>query len=182
MDHQWKRFWYLRGTSPALEEEGFLIDPDAEYGKIFNPDALSFDCIAEKPCLVLLGEPGIGKSHELGEIVKRRPQESGPDRIFIHRNLGDYSTDSALVEDLFGAPDFKAWVRNNQELELFLDSLDESMLHVKTVARLLGNHLARYAEHKGRLKLRIACRTAVWPSTLEAQLKQIWENSEVEVY
>jgi len=182
MKHSWKRFWYPRGAPLATGEEGFLLDPDAEYGKFLNPGALSFDKIADSPCLVLLGEPGTGKSHELHATVQaRRRASEEEDFLVISRDLGSYSTDAELSQDIFRHPDFADWLRGDRTLELFLDSLDESMLHIETVARRLGSELQRYADQKDRLRLRIACRTAVWPSTLEARLVKIWHGSETQV-
>ena len=50
----------------------FLSDPGGKYG--FNSNLVTFDRLAEFPCAVLLGEPGIGKSwtlvHESAEVQK----------------------------------------------------------------------------------------------------------------
>jgi len=58
----WKRFWCPRGKTINLSDAGFIYDPESKYGKHLNPDLVTFDRLSEKPCLALLGEPGIGKS------------------------------------------------------------------------------------------------------------------------
>jgi predicted NACHT family NTPase len=67
-DYKWKRFWCPRSGNINLTDGGYLYDPDAEWGKADNPDLVSLEAIAEIPCLVLLGEPGIGKSQELENL------------------------------------------------------------------------------------------------------------------
>ncbi|KKL26589.1 hypothetical protein LCGC14_2393790, partial [marine sediment metagenome] len=174
MHYAWKRFWYPREVSPVLSDEGYLSDPDAEYGRIINPHAVPFDALADKSCLVLLGEPGIGKSHELHGIANslRDVDDTATRTARLYRDLGEYSTDTGLLADVFGCSEFTEWKDGSHRLVLFLDSLDESMLHVDTVARLLGTQLARH--DTDRLALRITCRTATWPATLEAPLNEAW--------
>src|SRR5687767_2462345 len=60
--HGWRRFWCLREESYSLGDAGFLIDPETEYGRHLQPNAIALNRLDEAPCLVLLGEPGIGKS------------------------------------------------------------------------------------------------------------------------
>ena len=57
----WKRFWCPRGAEILLTGGGFLLDPESEFGS-YNPHVVPFEEIRNKPCLVLLGEPGIGKT------------------------------------------------------------------------------------------------------------------------
>ena len=55
-------------------------------------------------------------------------------------------------------------------LHIYLDSLDESMLNIKTIVALLSDEFKKYPVGE-RLFLRIACRTADWPTLFEEQLK-----------
>ncbi len=43
----WKRFWYPRGSSLNLADEGYLPDPDSQSGKIWNTDIISFEQISD---------------------------------------------------------------------------------------------------------------------------------------
>jgi predicted NACHT family NTPase len=60
-----------------------------------------------------------------------------------------------------------------------LDSLDECRLRVPQVAALLMEQLHEVREHIDRLRLRIACRTAEWPSQLEEGLPELWGKEQV---
>jgi len=57
----WKRFRYPRGEHIDLADDGFLVDPDSEYGKYHNTEVRPFDWLDDTPCTVLLGEPGMAK-------------------------------------------------------------------------------------------------------------------------
>src|SRR4051794_16659452 len=65
LHYNWKRFWCLRDGYFRSTNLGFLEDPDGPYGHIINPEARTLTALSEIPCLVLLGETGIGKSQEL---------------------------------------------------------------------------------------------------------------------
>ena len=59
------RFWCPRSGHINLADCGYLSDPDTEWGRAHNPDLISFAKISSLPCLVLLGEPGIGKTRTM---------------------------------------------------------------------------------------------------------------------
>ena len=65
--YNWKRFCSPRTGNINLSDGGYLYDPDSEYGSIYNPDVIHFEALAKKSCLVLLGEPGTGKTYALKE-------------------------------------------------------------------------------------------------------------------
>jgi hypothetical protein len=69
--YNWKRFWSTPGGVLNLSDNGFLVDPDGEYGTALNPDVVPWDSLSATPFLILLGEPGIGKS----EAMRGRKQE-----------------------------------------------------------------------------------------------------------
>jgi len=62
-DYKWKRFWCPRSGSINLADGGYVYDPEAKWGKICNPDLVTFKYISNLRCLALLGEPGIGKTY-----------------------------------------------------------------------------------------------------------------------
>ena len=82
---------------------------------------------------------------------------------------------------VFGSEQFIAWTKGSSQLVLFLDSLDEALLRIDTIANLLASELPSYPV--SRLSVRIACRTAVWPSgTLEPALQRIWGKDNVGIF
>jgi predicted NACHT family NTPase len=81
--------------------------------------------------------------------------------------------EARIISKLFESQEFARWVDSDYRLHLFLDSLDECLLRVDTVAALLVDELRDYPID--RLSLRIGCRTAEWPTNLlENDLRKLW--------
>lgn len=178
--YNWKRFWCPREAGLNLGDDGFLYDPDSQYGGVFNPSLVASQDLTSKACLALLGEPGIGKSHEIRAFdqVVRQVAEETDDVVFF--DLRAYQTDVRLYSAIFENGKFRKWVNGTHRLHLFLDSLDECLLRVQTVTSLLEEELSKYP--KERLFLRIACRTAEWPNSFEEALKRLYGKENAEVY
>lgn len=182
-DYKWKRFWCPRSGHINLADGGYLCDPEEKWGKIYNPDLVTFDAISALPCLALLGEPGIGKSHtieaEKNEIISEIQKQGGQ---VLPLDIRSYGSEDRLVSRLFDSLEFTQCLKGTHQLHIFLDSLDECLLRIDTLATLLVDEFKRYQNHIQRLHLRIACRTAVWQPVLEEGLKQIWGKDSVGIY
>ncbi|MGD1854961.1 MAG: NACHT domain-containing protein [Leptolyngbyaceae cyanobacterium] len=179
--YEWKRFWCPRSGNINLTDGGFLYDPDAELGGAYNPDLVSLEAIAGVPCLVLLGEPGIGKSQELENLKVLTEERTCASSQVLVMNLRS-CTD--LKRDLFRDETFTDWLKGDYHLYLFLDSLDEGLLSVPTLATGLIDELtqSKYWNHINRLHLRLACRTFVFPAILEEGLKDLWKEANFAIY
>lgn len=170
--YPWKRFWVRRAGTMNLSDRGYLVDPEGEHGSLLNPDIVPEEHLRLAPCMALLGEPGVGKTAALGNEFDTARREG---HQCLHIDLRDFSSDSLLVRTLFDAPQLRAWQEASHTLTLFLDSLDECLVHVRTVARLLVGHFRDLP--RNRLRLRIACRTVDWPETLSQELPKLWGRS-----
>ena len=180
--YPWKRFWCPPDASINLGDGGYLHDPsDAEWGKFYNPDLVELGDVGNVPCLVLLGEPGMGKSRALEAIPDLPTARSGGATVMTRRiDLREFQTDDRLCRHLFEAPWFTSWSNGSGYLTLFLDSLDECLLRIETVAAILASGLSQCP--KERLSLRIACRTADWPPSLGEKLRSIWGDEGARTY
>lgn len=171
--YDWKRFWCPWEDSINLSDGGYLADPDGPYGNYLNPALRTFQEVAEHPCLALLGKPGMGKTEtmqaERAAIDTAVLAEGGRTLWLDLRSCGN---EQRLVDKLFGSPEFSSWVEGGHRLHVFLDSLDECLLRVDTVAALLLDELHTCPVE--RLSLRIGCRTAEWPTLLEEGLRELW--------
>jgi hypothetical protein len=177
----WKRFWCPRGGNFVIGDSGFLFDPESEYGSSLNAAVVPFDQIAPYPCLVLLGEPGIGKTTALEEQrAIAQAETASPGERVLYKDLKRYQTDAALVRSLFEDPCLRAWQEGSGILQLFLDSFDECLSQIQPLAAMLADELVRLPVK--RLRLRIASRTAVWPKLLEEALSRLWGEDAVGVY
>jgi len=181
--YKWKRFWCPPTGRINLSDGDYLLDPDSDWGPDLNPDVVPFGSLADTPSLVLIGEPGMGKSVEMKgqcELLGQHVQAS-TDRV-LRFDLRDYQTDLMLHQKVFAHPDLEDWAAGDHTVHLFLDSLDEGLLSVETLATLLPTELAAYRSHLHRLYFRIACRTAQWPRVLESSLRDLWGEDAVGVY
>lgn len=143
-EYHWKRFWCPRSGRINLDYEGYLHDPDSsEFGAIQNPDLVSSETIADIPCLILLGEPGMGKTQEIKELEKATENTGNKTLLY---ELGAFTN---LKDDLFRDEEFKDWLNGTYPLYLFLDSLDEGRLTIQNIAQGLGSELKRqkYKDH-----------------------------------
>jgi hypothetical protein len=180
-EYDWKRYWVPRDGSFALDADGFLAAPATEGGWLWaKTDITGFEELAVSPCLILLGEPGIGKTVALDDACKHAG-EAWPLATILHRNLGAYGDEKRLIDEVFGSPEFATWSSSGGELHVFLDSFDECLLRLDTVATLLADQLKRIESVRG-LFFRVASRTAEWRMGLEAAMRQKWGEECVKVY
>ena len=162
------RFWALQTDVLDLSDLGFLRDPASHAGQVRTPVSLA--ALEGKPALALLGEPGMGKTTAL---------KAEADRILscghasLHVDLRAFGSDTLLHRKVFESPVFTEWLNGRHRLFLHLDSLDEALLRIDTVANLLAVELSTVPSD--RLSIRVACRTAVWPaSVLGSAIKRAW--------
>ena len=175
--YPWQRFWYERGAVLNLVDGGYLPDPQSEQERLLNPSVISFTANEKQHCLVLLGEPGMGKS--IAARQEARSIEDGQGVKSAWFDLRGYSTEGRVVEKVLKGPEVTAWSRNDSQLHLFLDSFDECWPKVTNLPRVLCEELK--AMPLERLYLRIICRTALWPSSFEQLLAEVLGESGVTV-
>lgn len=166
------RYWCPPTGRIALDAGGFLADPIEPFGLVQTLS--TYDEIDEHRCLVLLGEPGIGKTTELERAVA----EAG-DRA--HRvDLGAVADPEGLRRQVGEAPAVTAWREGDGELVMFLDAFDEAREERGALVRVLIEELGQLPRE--RLRVRIACRTADWPSTLTDRLGLLFFDDEPRLY
>jgi len=175
--YPWKRFWVPREGIVRLDNNGYMIDPEGS-GHYMNPDVVPFDAISHIPCLALLGEPGIGKTFALQDIASRSERKEGTSVLVI--DLRSYSDQGLLHRAIFESAEVLSWVNSTDTLEIILDSLDECMVHIRTVASMLADEFKKYP--RSRLRLRLACRTAEWPRLLDEELPELWGQENCGVF
>jgi hypothetical protein len=174
----WERFWHPREVRPCAGGDGFLYDPKSEFGRTANAHVVPFEAIRKVPCLALLGEPGMGKSFAVTEIVQHSTADCEVRLLDLLRDCG---TDNQLFRNLFDAAWFRQWKEGvDRQLELFLDSLDECRTRFPTIAAVLAREFQ--ALPHDRLTLRIACRTAEWPEKFGVHLSEQWGKERFAIY
>ncbi len=133
-------------------------------------NALQLSELIDERCLVLLGEPGLGKSHAIEDAVAEHRQ-SGDAMHLV--NLGAYEDGESLIGAIVDEATWREWRESDDLLCLFLDGLDdEALLHVKAIHKRLIVELKKLDGDLSRLRLRISCRSAEWLPDFESQLAE----------
>jgi len=180
--YNWTRFWAPPEARIVFDEHGYIRDPEGPFGNIYNPQLRKLETLLETPCLGLLGEPGSGKTTALLQERQRIAQQvEARSQQLLWVNLAQYGDETRILQEVFRNATFESWRAEGRPLHLFLDSLDECLLRIDHVATLLVEELKRNYP-VDRLFLRIACRTAEWPSILGDGLKEIWGQPNFAVY
>jgi predicted ATP-dependent serine protease len=82
-----------------------------------------------------LGEPGIGKSTTLNEEADRVASLPAPSNLVsVYLDLRAYSSETLLYQRLFENEKIIAWKTDSSHLFLHLDSLDEALLRIDSIA------------------------------------------------
>ncbi|MEO9204718.1 MAG: hypothetical protein ABI296_03265, partial [Gammaproteobacteria bacterium] len=143
---------------------------------LHSADVVEFQEISSYPCLALLGEPGIGKSFAIQQVCQlERANLNSQNEKILSLDIRSYGAEQRLLDDVFASQEMKWWREGNGKLTIFLDSLDECLLQIETVAVLLADEFSKL-NSATNLQLRIACRTQDWPLILESNLKQCWKD------
>lgn len=177
---RWKRYWAKRGAEPLLNG-AFLLDPEEGGDFRLNRELATLPDLTSVPCLVLLGEPGIGKTSCLKvdlDSLAKEAAEHGEE--FLEFDLRDFGSDDRLIREVFQNDTFLRWKSGDGGLQLLLDSLDECRLEIKNVSRVLLKELRGVPVD--RLRFRIICRAAEWRQLLEDGLKDAWGEDKVAVW
>lgn len=169
-NRQVPRFWCPLGGSYAIDADGYLADPETRAEAAAEETRIRGTAeLAPYRCLVLLGEPGAGKTSAVTTNAPLLPPDAEPMQL-VSRDLGIYSSEGRVIADLLEGADIERWRNTDRELCLVIDSFDEAQTRIPNLARLLSHYLSQWPTD--RLYLRITCRTAEWPQTLADRLAE----------
>jgi hypothetical protein len=175
--YDWPRFWVLPGTPNLDADGGFFPDPTTPSLFVARVPAVRLAECRGQRCLVLLAEPGLGKTRAIEDEVAADSDDRADRHDVRSVDLGAFDDARLLHAALFEHDAWRRWRDGDHLLELWLDSLDEALLHVRSVEKLLLYELQELgAERRGRLRLRVACRSADWSETFEQGLAELWPS------
>ncbi len=156
--YAWPRYWVPSDGIIDLSDAGCLRDPTVGLGRSPTPTQLA--ALQNWKALALSGkEPGMGKSTTLKEEADRiAALPADGDAVSIYVDLRAFSSETLLHKRIFESEKFIAWKNGTSHLFLHLDSLDEALLRIDSIANLLAAELPKVPTK--RMSIRIACRTA----------------------
>lgn len=178
IEYSWKRYWLTVGGPLELLDRGYPLAPTTIWGRALNPGLIPLAEHQEVPCLLLVGEPGMGKSHELRATYAEElatPHENSLPPVWI--NLADY--DNAVSLDTILNMELQAWLNEQMSLTLYLDSLDECPIGIGPISGHLRNQLNSWPCE--RLRLRVACRVAEIPVGFAKSLESIFGKEKTKI-
>lgn len=179
LKYNWQRFWCPREGSVNFDN-GFIQDPDGKWGAIFNPDLKRIEEFASYPCLILLGEPGLGKSSEVKRNEKLISAVGRKDVQNLVINLSSYDSIERFERNVFQSNEFKVWRADEDNiLYLTLESFDECLIRAEALTSFLLDEFSSLPLE--RLYLRIVCRTGYWPAVLEQGLLNLYPKDTVKI-
>ena len=121
---------------------------------------MTFSEIEMIPCLILLGDPGIGKTYVLREQYEALANLDPVNAIWI--DLKDYATPLELKAALIENSTYKHWLSSDYKLTIFIDSLDEGRLSIPSISHHLATIIRSIPDKS--LSIRITCRVSDWSS------------------
>ena len=174
--YPWQRYWCPIEATYYIDQHGYVEDPQTA----FNPNLVKFSDITPAHTIVLLGEPGIGKTRAMADersSLEATVKSRGEELLWV--DLKEYGNEDRLVRTIFEGPEVQRWLAGEHDLHLFFDSLDEGLLRIETLSSILLSFLRRWPLE--RLNLRIACRTADWPRLLDDGLRALPELQPIQI-
>lgn len=158
--YPWKRFWCPSDKQISFADDGFVYDPESEYGIVLNPDLITLDATADLPCVILLGDPGLGKSEALREHCAALGSGKNSSCRVMFVDLKNFGSDTVLTRAIFESEKFKAWKKGDGRLYLLLDSFDEGLLTIEALSGYLARELRTLTDVESTLTARMESSTS----------------------
>lgn len=162
----WKRRWV---TLVPDHEISLGTHRDASEN---DSELVSLRDVADTPCLVLLSEPGMGKSWELAALAEFLGSEGKQVDLVIGRdpNL------PGILDALLLSDNCRSWAVEDRQWHILIDGVDEISGGLEP-KRLLDNFLDRLfgcGTKVGLLKIAFTCRTSAWTDQLDQMIEDRW--------
>lgn len=173
----YQRYWHNSGEVLPLDENGFLVDPTVDWFNIYyqEKDVYTLSDLIQFECLLLLGEPGIGKSTELEKVESEERDKQHIKNISF--TLRRFESKRDLKETVFNDVTVADWISgNNEPLSIYLDGLDEALLDAKKISYGVIDIIKELKKY-GLIFIRITCRTSDLPSEFYIDLESLFPNS-----
>lgn len=167
---------------------GFLKPWPSAWDTSLVGDLVRLSDLADVPLLILLGEPGSGKSTDLiasRDSIAANSQEirittTDPRREFwFNVDLAELSTRQDVISNVFAGAQWEQWRNDPSALfRLDIDSIDECHVDLPTIFNVLLRGFSG-VEDVTRLRVRLVCRTGIWPVGMEPHFQKLFAKANV---
>lgn len=172
--YDWKRYWCPRDGLLNLSDGGYLVPPTGVLGGL-RTHVVPYSEIDHCHGIVLLGEPGIGKSTEVEETLRTLQANSSiTNDTVLCLDLERCRDYSYLKTNLLDGSDYSAWTEGSHKLYVFFENFER----LGMPAHLFAQDLQAAFEDSPleRLYLRFISRTFEWSSSLENRLYKLFKD------
>ncbi len=158
-----RKFWSVeadKGNDPEITRTMFAF----ELGK-----QLSWKDLLGKDRIVILAEPGTGKTEEFRAVTKRLRMDSKPAFFCRIELLQELEIRHSL--DIGTTEEFDEWLSGNKKGYFFLDSVDDARLKSHMAFELaLWRFANTIGEKLNRANVFVSCRVSNWRATADLSL------------
>ena len=169
----WERRWLPLDTEREDSElgTGFLESWREELGISSQNGPKPIEELLGFRCLVLCGEPGMGKSSAL-EVARPLIEEKarGAGELYWC-SFRQAISPAHLLQDLKGSLEWQKWLAGGG-LTVVIDGVDEGLALASNLVLVLTNDLRNQPVE--RLRLVLVCRDAEWPAEQGRTLMKLW--------
>jgi len=176
---QWKRLWRpFDGRSKDVNDnDGFLVNSTDLIGFASPDDPKSLNELLDVRCLVLCGEPGMGKSKALEQSRPEIEKKAGHSGGGIYwRSFREAFDPAHLLQGLKTSVQWEQWIKGN-ELTIVIDGVDEGLALASNLITVFAAQLKNRPVE--RLRLILVCRDAEWPVEEGRALMSLWPAQDV---
>ncbi|MBI3268749.1 MAG: hypothetical protein HYZ53_06985 [Planctomycetes bacterium] len=151
-----RQFRRLQGTEESLDiDDPFLLEVYRHLG-----DGLTWEDLLQKPCVVVLGEAGTGKTVEF-RLATSRLRSRGKHAFFVSiEDLAEGNWHKQLTAEDAGP--FHAWRAQEKPGYFFLDALDEAKLQRHSLEHALRELRINLDRDLSRASIFLSCRATDW--------------------
>lgn len=174
---EWTRWWAPFDKPVDVQQSGgFLSDPDDGDFRFGAKDLFAAAELTDRHCLILCGEPGMGKTTELDHLERRLRTA---DETIIRVNFRSCLDAADFKAKTFRAKAWKTWLRSEGRLRLLIDGVDEGLWLIPNFLEWFIDAL-RTGIPLERLSVVLACRSWEWPQDLGRELAGLWNEPTTE--
>jgi hypothetical protein len=173
--YAWSRTWKLLTSLSERRQDTYNPYFATEvYALARGLTDAGHENLSQKPCLLLTGEGGLGKSTEANLAVYNL-KAGGARANYV--SMSGVEDREFLRIKLFRKSFFREWLNDNDEiLHLFVDGLDESSKSLDFMGNLLLQEIEERVGEKNlsRLRLRVLCRPGTRSEKFEENLNTLY--------